>query len=45
MANDTAYTDKAMKDHANTYSGFKAMLKWGMAAIALVLIILAVFVA
>lgn len=45
MANGNPYTDKAMKDHANTYHGFLTMLKWGIAAVALVLAILAIFVA
>jgi hypothetical protein len=44
MAQDT-YTNKAMKDHANTYTGFLAMLKWGIMAVALVLVALAMFVA
>jgi hypothetical protein len=44
MAQDT-YTNKAMKDHANTYTGFLAMLKWGIMAIALVLVALATFLA
>jgi Bacterial aa3 type cytochrome c oxidase subunit IV len=45
MAQQKPYTDRAMKDHAHTYFGFKSLLKWSMATIALVLIILAVFVA
>lgn len=45
MAHDKPYTDKAMQDHANTYFGFKSMMKWAIAVIALVLIILAVFFA
>ncbi len=43
MAHDKPYTDKAMKDHANTYEGFLAMLKWGMGLIALVLLGMLVF--
>lgn len=45
MAQRKPYTDKAMKEHAHTYFGFKALLKWAMAVIALVLILLAIFVA
>ncbi len=38
MAQNNAYTNKAMKDHAKTYEGFLAMLKWGTGLIVLVLI-------
>ena len=37
-------TDRAMKAHANTYEGFKAMIVWAMCAIAVVLFGLLVFV-
>lgn len=43
MAQNSSYTDKAMKDHAKTYAGFLAMLKYGTAAIALVLLGMLVF--
>lgn len=43
MAQDNQYTNKAMKDHAATYGGFLAMMKWGTVLIALTLIALAVF--
>lgn len=45
MAQQKPYTDKAMKDHAATYLGFMSMMKWAIALIALLLIVLAVFVA
>jgi hypothetical protein len=45
MAYDDSYTNKAMKDHANTYAGFLSMMKWSIAGIALVLFCLATFVA
>ncbi|MBB4633531.1 aa3-type cytochrome c oxidase subunit IV [Sphingosinicella soli] len=38
MAQNNAYTNKAMKDHAKTYEGFLAMLKWGTIGIVLVLL-------
>ncbi len=43
MAQDKPYTDKAMKDHANTYMGFLAMLKWGTILIVLVLLAMLIF--
>lgn len=39
------YTDKAMKDHAGTYFGFKNLLKWAIAFVVIVLLVLAIFVA
>ena len=38
MAQNSTYTDKAMKDHAKTYAGFLAMLKYGTGFIVLVLL-------
>ncbi len=43
MSAEKPYTAKAMKDHANTYFGFKALMKWSIAVIVLVLLGLAVF--
>ena len=43
MALEKPYTDKAMKDHANTYAGFLTMLKWGMGLIVLILLGMLVF--
>lgn len=44
MAHEKPYTDKAMKDHANTYVGFKSLMKWSIAAIVIVLIGLLLFI-
>jgi len=38
MAQNSTYTDKAMKDHAKTYTGFLAMMKYGTGFIVLVLL-------
>ncbi|MBV7257771.1 aa3-type cytochrome c oxidase subunit IV [Pacificimonas sp. WHA3] len=43
MSAQKPYTHKAMKDHANTYAGFKSLMKWSIAVIVLVLLALAVF--
>lgn len=34
-----------MKDHARTYDGFMAMMKWGIIVIAFVLIAMGLFLA
>ncbi|MBZ6377210.1 MULTISPECIES: aa3-type cytochrome c oxidase subunit IV [Pacificimonas] len=39
------YTDKAMKDHADTYFGFKNLLKYGIGLVVVVLLGLAIFAA
>ena len=38
MAQNSTYTDKVMKDHAKTYTGFLAMMKYGTGFIVLVLL-------
>ncbi len=38
MAQNSSYTDKAMKDHAKTYAGFLAMMKYGTIMIVFVLL-------
>ncbi|MGB3721836.1 MAG: aa3-type cytochrome c oxidase subunit IV [Pacificimonas sp.] len=43
MDTEKPYTAKAMKDHATTYFGFKAMMKWVSILIVLVLLAMAVF--
>ncbi|MEE4350050.1 MAG: hypothetical protein V2J26_07465 [Pacificimonas sp.] len=45
MSAEKPYTDKAMKDHATTYFGFKSLLKYSIALVVVVLLGLALFVA
>ena len=45
MSAKKPYTHKAMKDHADTYFGFKSLMKWSIALIVIVLLGLAIFVA
>ncbi|MGB7405275.1 MAG: aa3-type cytochrome c oxidase subunit IV [Pacificimonas sp.] len=37
------YTAKAMKDHADTYGGFKTLVKWSIGVIVVILLGLALF--
>lgn len=39
------YTDKAMKNHAETYFGFMKLLKFGIGLVVVVLLGLAIFAA
>ena len=45
MSVNKPYTSKAMKDHADTYFGFKKLMKYGIGLVVVTLLGLAIFVA
>nr|WP_310523150.1 aa3-type cytochrome c oxidase subunit IV [Polymorphobacter sp.] len=45
MANDGKEPNNGNTDHRQTYDGFMAATKWGVIAIAVVLILMAIFLA
>jgi hypothetical protein len=43
MAHDNSSSDKFMRMHEKTYSGFKSMILWAIAGIAIILLGLLAF--
>ena len=43
MADELQSDDKAVEGHIRTYEGFLGILKWGVVAVAVLLIAMAIF--